>query len=92
MFLYRMNLGNKPDAIRFVEEANKNVKSLLDERFDEQYDVSFGYQEAFVTIEYDTYQGVLDDYIEQVCKKLGLVKTEMEYVDSYEFHKIPTAY
>ena len=41
MFLYRMNLGNKPDTMRFVEEANKNVKSLKDERFDEQYDVAF---------------------------------------------------
>lgn len=78
--------------MRFVEEANKNVKSLKDERFDEQYDVAFGYTGTYVTIEYDTYQGVLDEYIEKICKKLGLAKTELEYIDSYEFHKIPVRY
>ena len=92
MFLYKMYIGNEIDAKRFVAEANKNVKSLKDERFDEQYDVAFCYDGAYVLVEYDTYQSILEDFIEKVCKDLGITKTNLEYVDSYEFHKFQTVY
>lgn len=41
MFLEKFNLGNETTAKQFVEEANKNVTSVLDERFGLQYDVAF---------------------------------------------------
>ena len=93
MFLVKIDLGNETTAKQFVEEANKNVTSVLDERFGLQYDVAFGQKGSDVLIEYDTYQGVLDDYIETICKKLNLMwNGKTEYVDAYESHKLPVAF
>lgn len=93
MFLVKFNLENEAIAKQFVEEANKNITSVRDERFDEQYDVAFGQKGSDVLVEYDTYQGVLDEYIETICKGLGLKwDGNTEYVDSYEFHKLSIAF
>lgn len=93
MFVVKINLGSETTAKLFVEEANKNVSSVLDERFGLQYDVAFGQKGSDVLIEYDTYQGVLDDYIETICKKINFTwNGKTEYVDSYEFHKLPIAF
>lgn len=93
MFLVKFNLGNEATAKQFVEEANKNVSSVRDERFDEQYDVAFGQKGSDVLIEYDTYQGVLDEYIAKILQKFGRKwHGNTHYVDSYEFHKLPVAF
>lgn len=89
----KFTLSNEAAAKQFVEEANKDVTSVLDERFGLQYDVAFGQKGSDVLVEYDTYQCVLDEYIEKVCKKLNLAwHGNMDYVDAYEFHKLPVAF
>lgn len=93
MFLEKFNLGNETTAKQFVEEANKDVTSLLDERFGLQYDVAFGQNSSDVLVEYETYQDVLYKYIENICKNLNFEwngKTDL--FDAYEFHKLPVAY
>ena len=54
MFLEKFNLGNETTAKQFVEEANKNVTSVLDERFGLQYDVAFKQKGSDVLVEYET--------------------------------------
>lgn len=93
MFLEKFNLGNETTAKLFVEEANKNVTSVLDERFGLQYDVAFGHRGSDVLVEYETYQVVLYEYIKNICEKLNFKwngKTDL--VAAYEFHKLPVAY
>lgn len=93
MFLEKFNLGNKTTAKQFVEEANKNVTSLLDERFGLQYDVAFGQKGSDVLVEYETYQVALYKYIENICKKLNVKwNGKTDIVDAYEFHKLSVAY
>ena len=93
MFLEKFNLGNETTAKQFVEEANKNVTSLLDERFGLQYDVAFGQNGSDVLVEYETYQYVLYKYIENICKKLKIEwNGKTDWVDAYEFHKLQVAY
>lgn len=93
MFLEKINLGNETTAKQFVEEANKNVTSVLDERFGLQYDVAFKQKGSDVLVEYETYQVVLYEYIQNICKKLNFNwNGKIDFVEFNEFHKLPVAY
>ena len=93
MFLEKFNLGNETTAKQFVEEANKNVTSVLDERFGLQYDVAFGQSGSDVLVEYETYQVVLYVYIKNICEKLNFNwNGKTDFVEFNEFHKLPVAY